>query len=180
VRRFNNHLHLLLVAPCCYISQSGRVNWTSKWIWILRKRPQVQERLTANCLAIIKALVLKMLFCVIDKHLCVNSRGPIVSSSTVTSEFQGNEDPQARREFLYYIKIGYKILNKWLVNLFNCLNFNIMLFSFEKRRCRKNSRELILTHINWQLLPSTNLRDNFKKKPGTNCNKYSRRYFKEH
>jgi GTP cyclohydrolase I len=39
--------------------------------------------------------------CVIDaKHLCVNSRGIHIESSTVTSEFGGKfKEPQARREF---------------------------------------------------------------------------------
>jgi GTP cyclohydrolase I len=53
------------------------------------------------------ALGTKDVACVIDaKHLCVNSRISDIESSTVTSEFGGKfKEPQARREFLDYIKL---------------------------------------------------------------------------
>jgi len=109
--------HLLPIigrAHVAYIS-NGRVIGLSKMNRIVEyysKRPQVQERLTMQIVQELQnALGTKDVACVIDaKHLCVNSRGiSDIESSTVTSEFGGKfKDPQARREFLDYIKLETK------------------------------------------------------------------------
>jgi GTP cyclohydrolase I len=109
--------HLLPIigrAHVAYIS-NGRVIGLSKMNRIVQyysKRPQVQERLTMQIVQELQnALGTKDVACVIDaKHLCVNSRGiSDIESSTVTSEFGGKfKDPQARREFLDYIKLETK------------------------------------------------------------------------
>ena len=109
--------HLLPIigrAHVAYIS-NGRVIGLSKMNRIVEyyaKRPQVQERLTMQIVQELqKALGTEDVACVIDaKHLCVNSRGiNDIESSTVTSEFGGKfKDPQARREFLDYIKLETK------------------------------------------------------------------------
>ncbi|NRT11188.1 GTP cyclohydrolase I FolE [Flavobacterium sp. 14A] len=109
--------HLLPIigrAHVAYIS-SGRVIGLSKMNRIVEyyaKRPQVQERLTMQIVQELqRALGTDDVACVIDaKHLCVNSRGiNDIESSTVTSEFGGKfKEPQARREFLDYIKLDTK------------------------------------------------------------------------
>ncbi|OCB78383.1 GTP cyclohydrolase I FolE [Flavobacterium crassostreae] len=109
--------HLLPIigrAHVAYIS-NGRVIGLSKMNRIVEyyaKRPQVQERLTMQIVQELQeALGTQDVACVIDaKHLCVNSRGiNDIESSTVTSEFGGKfKDPQARREFLDYIKMETK------------------------------------------------------------------------
>ncbi|MEZ7498922.1 GTP cyclohydrolase I FolE [Flavobacterium sp. Arc3] len=109
--------HLLPIigrAHVAYIS-NGNVIGLSKMNRIVEyysKRPQVQERLTMQIVQELQnALGTKDVACVIDaKHLCVNSRGiSDIESSTVTSEFGGKfKDPQARREFLDYIKLETK------------------------------------------------------------------------
>jgi GTP cyclohydrolase I len=54
--------------------------------------------------------VQKTLPALLMQNICVNSRGiSDIESSTVTSEFGGKfKDPQARREFLDYIKLETK------------------------------------------------------------------------
>jgi GTP cyclohydrolase I len=109
--------HLLPIigrAHVAYIS-NGRVIGLSKMNRIVEyysKRPQVQERLTMQIVQELqRALGTEDVACVIDaKHLCVNSRGiSDIESSTVTSEFGGKfKEPQARREFLDYIKLDTK------------------------------------------------------------------------
>jgi GTP cyclohydrolase IA len=109
--------HLLPIigrAHVAYIS-NGRVIGLSKMNRIVEyyaKRPQVQERLTMQIVQELQqALGTEDVACVIDaKHLCVNSRGiNDIESSTVTSEFGGKfKEPQARREFLDYIKLDTK------------------------------------------------------------------------
>jgi GTP cyclohydrolase I len=109
--------HLLPIigrAHVGYIS-NGRVIGLSKMNRIVQyyaKRPQVQERLTMQIVQELqRALGTDDVACVIDaKHLCVNSRGiSDIESSTVTSEFGGKfKDPQARREFIDYIKLETK------------------------------------------------------------------------
>jgi GTP cyclohydrolase I len=109
--------HLLPIigrAHVAYIS-NGRVIGLSKMNRIVQyysKRPQVQERLTMQIVQELQnALGTNDVACVIDaKHLCVNSRGiSDIESSTVTSEFGGKfKEPQARREFLDYIKLETK------------------------------------------------------------------------
>jgi GTP cyclohydrolase I len=109
--------HLLPIigrAHVAYIS-NGRVIGLSKMNRIVEyysKRPQVQERLTMQIVQELqRALGTQDVACVIDaKHLCVNSRGiSDIESSTVTSEFGGKfKEPQARREFLDYIKLDTK------------------------------------------------------------------------
>ncbi|SHG05445.1 GTP cyclohydrolase I [Flavobacterium segetis] len=109
--------HLLPIigrAHVAYIS-NGRVIGLSKMNRIVQyysKRPQVQERLTMQIVQELQiALGTDDVACVIDaKHLCVNSRGiSDIESSTVTSEFGGKfKDPQARLEFLDYIKMDTK------------------------------------------------------------------------
>ena len=109
--------HLLPIigrAHVAYIS-NGRVIGLSKMNRIVQyysKRPQVQERLTMQLVQELQiALGTDDVACVIDaKHLCVNSRGiSDIESSTVTSEFGGKfKDPQARLEFLDYIKMDTK------------------------------------------------------------------------
>ena len=109
--------HLLPIigrAHVAYIS-SGRVIGLSKMNRIVEyyaKRPQVQERLTMQIVQELqRALGTDDVACVIDaKHLCVNSRViNDIESSTVTSEFVGKfKEPQARREFLDYIKLDTK------------------------------------------------------------------------
>tara|TARA_B100001996_G_scaffold376699_1_gene358292 strand:- start:129 stop:809 length:681 start_codon:yes stop_codon:yes gene_type:complete len=106
--------HLLPIvgkAHVAYIS-NGTVVGLSKINRIVNyyaKRPQVQERLTLQIVnELQKILKTKDVACVIDaKHLCVNSRGiNDISSSTVTSEFQGKfKKKLARKEFLDYIKL---------------------------------------------------------------------------
>ncbi len=106
--------HLLPIvgrAHIAYIS-SGRVIGLSKMNRIVdyyARRPQVQERLTMQIVQELQqALQTQDVACIIDaKHLCVNSRGiRDIESSTVTSEFGGKfNEPQARREFLDYIKM---------------------------------------------------------------------------
>jgi GTP cyclohydrolase I len=62
----------------------------------------VQERLTMQIVQELQiALGTEDVACVIDaKHLCVNSRGMDIESSTVTSEFGGKfKDNVTRREF---------------------------------------------------------------------------------
>lgn len=109
--------HLLPIigrAHVAYIS-NGVVIGLSKMNRIVEyyaKRPQVQERLTMQIVQELQiALGTQDVACVIDaKHLCVNSRGiKDIESSTVTSEFGGKfKEPQARREFLDYIKLETK------------------------------------------------------------------------
>lgn len=109
--------HLLPIigrAHVAYIS-NGTVIGLSKMNRIVEyyaKRPQVQERLTMQIVQELQqALGTDDVACVIDaKHLCVNSRGiSDIESSTVTSEFGGKfKEPQARREFLDYIKLDTK------------------------------------------------------------------------
>jgi GTP cyclohydrolase I len=109
--------HLLPIigrAHVAYIS-NGVVIGLSKMNRIVEyyaKRPQVQERLTMQIVQELQiALGTQDVACVIDaKHLCVNSRGiKDIESSTVTSEFGGKfREPQARREFLDYIKLETK------------------------------------------------------------------------
>lgn len=109
--------HLLPIigrAHVAYIS-NGTVIGLSKMNRIVEyysKRPQVQERLTMQIVQELqRALGTQDVACVIDaKHLCVNSRGiSDIESSTVTSEFGGKfKEPQARREFLDYIKLDTK------------------------------------------------------------------------
>lgn len=106
--------HLLPIvgkAHVAYIS-NGSVVGLSKMNRIVEyfaKRPQVQERLTLQIVQELqKVLGTKDVACVIDaKHLCVNSRGiSDVSSSTVTSEFGGAFQTEAKkREFLDYIQL---------------------------------------------------------------------------
>jgi GTP cyclohydrolase I len=75
------------------------------------KRPQVQERLTMQIVQELQnALGTKDVAVIDAKHLCVIQRGiSDIESSTVTSEFGGKfKEPQARREFLDYIKLETK------------------------------------------------------------------------
>jgi hypothetical protein len=96
------------------IFQNGRVIGLSKMNRIVDiARPRVQERLTMQIVQELQiALGTEDVACVIDaKHLCVNSRGIDIESSTVTSEFGGKfKDNVTRREFGLY-----QIRNKVLV-----------------------------------------------------------------
>lgn len=71
------------------------------------RRPQVQERLTMQIAAELKAaLHTEDVAVLIDaEHLCVSSRGiRDISSATVTSSYSGRfEDPVVRSEFLAYL-----------------------------------------------------------------------------
>jgi GTP cyclohydrolase I len=77
---------------------------------ILFKRPHFKEHDDANRSGITNALGTKTLPALLTRNISVNSRGiSDIESSTVTSEFGGKfKDPQARREFLDYIKLETK------------------------------------------------------------------------
>ncbi len=106
--------HLLPIigkAHVAYIS-NGNVIGLSKINRIVEyyaNRPQVQERLTLQIVEELqKAMNTENVACVIDaKHLCINSRGiRDITSSTVTSSFQGEfQKKETREAFMSYIQM---------------------------------------------------------------------------
>lgn len=105
-------------AHVAYIS-SGRIIGLSKLNRIVNyyaKRPQVQERLTKQIVQDLqKELNTEDVACIIDaKHMCVITRGiEDADSSTITADYGGKfKNPDVRREFLDYIRMGDNVVDK--------------------------------------------------------------------
>ena len=105
-------------AHVAYIS-SGRIIGLSKLNRIVNyyaKRPQVQERLTKQIVQDLqKELNTEDVACIIDaKHMCVITRGiEDAGSSTITADYGGKfKNPDVRREFLDYIRMGDNVADK--------------------------------------------------------------------
>lgn len=102
------------LAHVAYLPSQGRVTGLSKLaraVEVASKRPQLQERLTAQvATALEEALNPKGVFVMIEaEHMCMVMRGIKKNGAkTVTSVAKGvfKEDPQQRQEILSLIKQG--------------------------------------------------------------------------
>jgi len=106
---FHGHVHMAYIP-----NPDGRITGLSKLARMatgLAKRPQVQERLTAQIAdAMDEVLQPRAVLVVIEaEHMCMAMRGVrIVGSSTVTSAVRGlfRTDPSARAEVMRFVNRG--------------------------------------------------------------------------